>query len=421
MFCPFAYNRSSSPVCYQIAECMSMVISCASAGRAKGQTGIPSIVYPRMERTCTECGGCNWTGTQSAKPCTVFLLAAAVSVEFVRISCNEPGCSGSLEVDGLEVGVVRTSKGGAEFAFGHEVLWDWSFKLGAGGVSWFGHWRETLARYSDSREQQSQWLFGLRDLYQQTTLDFIQLQQIDFQGAFSCSCQAGITCDGISLAYHQSQAFIVSPAAHRTGSEQLRLVTGSKFQDRNFVEEPAHRRQLLQYARTGALSVLCIMALQILLYGAFMARQGSHDVIWAGLAVEDHEELLASLEDLPEERSESLLSPLLRRFVSQEEVRKPCGFLREILRIIATTAPACSLVKAATYELCEKITRGETLPALQFVKLSATSPHLGRFVRSLNKLGSEEKAECLRLLQSLMQVTVFVAAFKNNALQLEQL
>ena len=73
----------------------------------------------------------------------------------------------------------------------------------------------------------------LRTDYQEACLDFVQLQRIDFNASFSCSCHGGVTADGITLGFHNVQMSLVSLSQAEDGAE---LVRGSLFSERLFVK-----------------------------------------------------------------------------------------------------------------------------------------------------------------------------------------
>lgn len=55
---------------------------------------------------------------------------------------------------------------------------------------------------------------NLRSVFQQATLNFIELQNLDYDdgdGGFRCGHDAGITADGITLGYHLEQAHLETP------------------------------------------------------------------------------------------------------------------------------------------------------------------------------------------------------------------
>ena len=63
----------------------------------------------------------------------------------------------------------------------------------------------------------------------------MQLQRIDFNASFSCSCQGGVTADGITLGFHIVQMSLVSLSQADEGAE---LVRGSLFSDRLTISAP---------------------------------------------------------------------------------------------------------------------------------------------------------------------------------------
>lgn len=55
---------------------------------------------------------------------------------------------------------------------------------------------------------------NLRSVFQQAALNFIELQQLDYDsgaGGFRCGHNKGVTADGITLGYHLEQAHLESP------------------------------------------------------------------------------------------------------------------------------------------------------------------------------------------------------------------
>ena len=214
---------------------------------------MPDEVRPDRAALCPSCNQSNWGHDEIGQPCEVFLLAAMQQIRFVSHACSTPGCLGKLEVDGLSVGLLRKSK---SIAFAHEMLWDWSVRGATAGVTWHGHWRDTLARYPNSEQQKSWWLFRHRDIYEQATLDFVQLQRRHYEALFSCDCSTGgYTADGISLGYRMSQMFLVSPEHPQyhapAGDEAGELVNGSTFDERVFIRDAPLRRSMLQFSTVG--------------------------------------------------------------------------------------------------------------------------------------------------------------------------
>lgn len=55
---------------------------------------------------------------------------------------------------------------------------------------------------------------NLRSVFQQATLNFIELQSLDYiagAGGFHCEHDLGVTADGITLGYHLEQAHLEAP------------------------------------------------------------------------------------------------------------------------------------------------------------------------------------------------------------------
>jgi len=72
-------------------------------------------------------------------------------------------------------------------------------------------------------------------------MDFVQLQRIDFNAAFSCSCHGGVTADGITLSFHMAKMSLVSLVQPSSNEGDADMVRGSLFAERNFVKSAAHR------------------------------------------------------------------------------------------------------------------------------------------------------------------------------------
>jgi hypothetical protein len=93
--------------------------------------------------------------------------------------------------------------------------------------------------------------FGrLLPVYQDATLDFIQLQSIDY--VKSLSCPHGwrrITCDGIALGYRLDQSRQAQPWAADLSSQP---VVGSLFKERLLLQSRSARGLLLQFAADGS-------------------------------------------------------------------------------------------------------------------------------------------------------------------------
>ena len=101
-----------------------MLLSACSTDRQCGVAALPSIIKPSLDQPCPLCQGTDWSTEQLGEECTVFLLGAAVQVRFAFHTCRQPGCSGRLDVDGIEWGLLRKTEA---YAFGHELLWDFFF------------------------------------------------------------------------------------------------------------------------------------------------------------------------------------------------------------------------------------------------------------------------------------------------------
>ncbi|KAK9901110.1 hypothetical protein WJX75_006135 [Coccomyxa subellipsoidea] len=133
--------------------------------------------------------------------------------------------------DGKEHAILRQS---AKYAFGYELLYDWAAKTSVGGAPWFTFWRDTLQRYAGVGVDVLRRWMDLRSVFQSATLNFIELQWLDYDsgpGGFCCGHDSGVTADGITLGYHLEQAHLESPYL---AAEDSSVVAGSTFSSRIF-------------------------------------------------------------------------------------------------------------------------------------------------------------------------------------------
>ena len=345
------------------------------ADRTEGRSDLPSIVRPDTSTACSCCSNTNWSEEKLGLECTVFLLARAAKVKFAEHTCESLNCNGKLYIDGIELAILRYTE---RTAFAHEVLWDWSHRVSTGGVTWFGHWRDTIARYSDPLAVKAWWQHRLRDAYEQATLDFIQLQRIDYPMAFSCDCPLDLVADGITLGYKLKHMFLVSltdPPAEQGQHHQSsqHLVKGSLFKQRVFIRSLQMRKLLLQFCRQG-------------------------------LSELQHEELISHIEGDDEEASllPYLLNPQQSARDETDGVFRPQARYKELLRILGTAAPVCQFLKPSVYDMCEKILDGQSLTAAEILSFSEHCPHLCQFL--LRELSTNLRSDCLQLLANLLQV-----------------
>ena len=241
------------------------------AGRSKGTLSVPGICRPDFGHRCAGCGQTAWRDdSDNEQPSLVFLRAAAVKTVFMPVMCG--GCEGKLEVDGREFGLLRKT---VKLAFSHELLREWADEMATGGVPWHTMWVKFLQRLrSCSLDELTRYASRYYEkAFSEATMDFVDLQCLDYDAGFRCSCNAGEHClhvrltamqmiiqglisvdpagytaDGMALGYHLGQAFLVSTVF---GDLDATPVNGSLFKDRVFVRDKDVRELLLAYAGTG--------------------------------------------------------------------------------------------------------------------------------------------------------------------------
>ena len=249
---------------------------------------------------CGQCGQMDWDLAGESERSQVVMPAAVLHVHFETRQClsvdaaGRP-CKGQLTADGREIGVLRKTR---TLAFAHELLYQWADKLLSGSAeTWSSAWLMALVRARNISEADKQRLWEQhKKQFAEATLDFIQLQGIDYDSGFACDCWQGTACqhimdqssrpqqilialhlaadgitmDGIAMCFHKNQARIVSPAAAPAEPTEP-LVHGASFRDRIFVPDQALRGPLLRFAHRGMPSSCSCACQQIALLDASMA------------------------------------------------------------------------------------------------------------------------------------------------------
>lgn len=137
--------------------------------------------------------------------------------------------------------------------------------MATGGTTWHGFWKNTIHDYQGFTFQQKHDAFAnLRTDFQEATLDFVQLQAIDYRKSFSCSCGCsnGIVVDGITVGFHRHMCRLEQPwAANKpqaTAEEPPPPppppVYGSLSTERSFVSDRHVRATLMKLCDTTGIS-----------------------------------------------------------------------------------------------------------------------------------------------------------------------
>ena len=123
------------------------------------------------------------------------LPAAVVATRFETRTCTacRPSAAaqpGSITVDGRGHGVLRSSD---SLAFGLEVFYQFAHRIDIAAPStWTAAWRHILCNAMGLSLADRKWLYTTaKQSFDHAVLDFIQLQQIDYNAAFHCDCFTG--------------------------------------------------------------------------------------------------------------------------------------------------------------------------------------------------------------------------------------
>lgn len=129
----------------------------------------------------------------------MYLLGGSTVTKFAVARCRSESCTRVIECDGFEEGLLRAN---ATLAFTHEVLNDWSQQT-LSGVKWYTYLLRLLARCTTlSVEEKRQRLNRDYKAFQQSTFDYIALQNIPEDGE-ACNC-GGKRIVGESFCVHST-------------------------------------------------------------------------------------------------------------------------------------------------------------------------------------------------------------------------
>lgn len=209
-------------------------------------------------------------------------------------------------------------------------------------------------------------------MWQNCTLDFLQLQCIDYHAAFWCIHGTKyLTGDGITLGFHIWRSLFWTPWAAVPGSEPVR---GSKPTARYLVPTAALRKLLYRFAKEG-------------LPDAELAdlRQGVHNSATAG----------------------SLLPFLQCEPGGWAQCRVPPKAWRPVLESLGTTAPECVLLPTVVHDVITTFADGGSLSLADLTLLGRNAPLMSKFLRPVFSGGAEPGliSNLRTLCRSLLQVS----------------
>ena len=170
------------------------------AERSEGRRAVPAqCLLDDPLPACPSCQQLSW-GEQQWQPGQVILPAAVVQTEFELRSCTawqadaERVCGHQLQVDGHAYGLLRQT---LDLSFSHEVLYQWAERFCIDSAdTWTAAWKHLISKAKGLTLDQQRGLFDThRQHFLDATMDFVQLQHLDYSSAFSCGCwQSGHTC-----------------------------------------------------------------------------------------------------------------------------------------------------------------------------------------------------------------------------------
>jgi len=197
---------------------------------------------------------------------------------------------------------------------------------------------------------------NLRGMFEEATLDFIQLQQLNFAAAFSCSHGvADLTADGLTLGFAIRHAHFQQPWAADVATP---LVAGSMFRDRCVVPQVGLRKLLRQFCSPS------------------------------GMTADEHTAMADAFERVqpaPADGHTALaLLPMLSAFTTAGSQRRPRDADLPFLFSMGTSAPACQVLPAAVHDTAEQLAAaGGGTTAAQQLDLARTAPALYKMLKPL--------------------------------------
>ena len=292
----------------------------------------------------------------------MFLMTTHRVVQFERRCCQTSTCPGQLCVDGGEYALLRKDK---STCYAHEVFHEWSGQLIRQGITFHTFCVNLFDRYdSASTDQKRSWLNDRAKAFE-AVFDFLQLQHIDYEAGFQCSCHDAGEClaiDAVTVGPHMSQCRLVSPWAPPAAAHDV-VLGGSKFRDRIFVASAA-RRQLLYTACSKPPSNM---------HAAML------DADHVPTSIAAAKELLESLSAAS--KHETALLPYVQAIADGKEL-PPETYA--ILLCLSTIAPVCTVIKPAVYHIVERLVECQDSVVVsdkEMQLLLQTSPVLLAFLR----------------------------------------
>ncbi|GAQ79418.1 hypothetical protein KFL_000300160 [Klebsormidium nitens] len=351
-------------------------------GRGDGSRKFPdSCSVERVEAlVCLGCGRQMEDSEGTTVDGTIFHLLAPVPTRVEVWSCN---CGRTWHYDGRGDGVLNFND---KYLFSYELLNWYSNQMWRTKYPFYTMWQAVLSMYAGSGLPPAtlQRFVNLRSTFQDAWMDYITLQDIDYDTSFKCACPHPVGAapepecvigDGIMLGYRGDLSFLVSPYEAVEGP----LKTGSLHQKRIFVNDNVCRDLLLKFARP-------------------VGKAG------AGLT----EVELGGLETTVAAASFSSLRFLLKTPELENGRYHSSPMCRELLFGLATKSPVCAILPAEVEPIVEHLLENEShfFPDLgQARQLAARAPVLFDFVRAQHSVsGGRLTDECLQLLRDLLRV-----------------
>ena len=169
-----------------------------------------------------------------------------------------------------------------------------------------------------------------RTLFQDASLDYIQLQRIQYRAHFRCGCGGRrLTADGISVSNHIARSCQQQPCAADPASPP---VAGALFPERLVVRAEELRTPLASYSYSGS------------------------DTSKEGLLPADHAAMIAGFSQLPAETHAKRLLPFLHKTAPGRggRVRAPAPW-RDMLYSCSTTSPASALLPKKCFAAAREV------------------------------------------------------------------
>lgn len=370
-------------------------------------------------RPCESCGATNW-GEEIRVPCTIVAPTTIFRTALAERCCLTTGCDTTLRIDGEEYFFLRKGRwnspqfvdpskhegvwlgldvGRHELGFHWQLLYTTLYDIFGGAKTWHSAWTSCCEQIWDLTtealtDKQFNVLQQQYKVFQQATMDFRDLQMIDFKQAFHCPHGLKhMSVDGICLSCHVRDMRLVRPWWW-DGNTEAPLVYGSKHADRMVVPTKAFRDALRSLSR-----------------------------VKGGLLHDEFQQLMSELSE-SEVAREQVLANFLDLCVNRDNEDRvtTAEWARRFVYNLGSGSPACAYLPPAAYAVVEHWIK-EALDPKAHPRVEADCIVLHKVMvwtdgkrRSPAQKDLDHAAVCIAVITSVLEVCALVSSWLRTCL-----